>query len=93
MATLTVHLPQDMKNELNQLSGEQNKAVSDILREMWMQLLPAMRTCWCWAATKERRLPPHANSGTGTSQPPLVPGKHSSRPFNPDVANTFFGSA
>ncbi len=33
MTTLTVRLPQDMKNELNLLSREQNKAVSDIVRE------------------------------------------------------------
>jgi len=33
MATLTVRLPGSMKNELNQLSREQNKAVSDIVRE------------------------------------------------------------
>lgn len=33
MTTLTVRLPGHMKNELNQLSREQNKAVSDIVRE------------------------------------------------------------
>ncbi len=33
MTTLTVRLPEGMKNELNQLSREQNKAVSDIVRE------------------------------------------------------------
>ncbi len=33
MTTLTVRLPEGMKNELDQLSREQNKAVSDIVRE------------------------------------------------------------
>lgn len=33
MTTLTVRLPEGMRNELNQLSREQNKAVSDIVRE------------------------------------------------------------
>ncbi|MDZ7759130.1 MAG: ribbon-helix-helix protein, CopG family [Desulfovermiculus sp.] len=33
MTSLTVRLPEGMKNELNQLSREQNKAVSDIVRE------------------------------------------------------------
>ncbi|MFP4128343.1 MAG: ribbon-helix-helix protein, CopG family [Desulfonatronovibrio sp.] len=33
MTTLTVRLPESMKNELNQLSREQSKAVSDIVRE------------------------------------------------------------
>ena len=33
MTTLTVRLPGSMKDELNQLSREQNKAVSDIVRE------------------------------------------------------------
>lgn len=33
MTSLTVRLPEGMKNDLNQLSREQNKAVSDIVRE------------------------------------------------------------
>ncbi len=33
MTTLTIRLPESMKNELDQLSREENRAVSDIVRE------------------------------------------------------------
>ncbi|EFI33087.1 transcriptional regulator, CopG family [Desulfonatronospira thiodismutans ASO3-1] len=33
MTTLTVRLPESMKNELDQLSRAENRAVSDIVRE------------------------------------------------------------
>jgi predicted transcriptional regulator len=33
MTTLTIRLPDDLRNELDKLSRDENKAVSDIVRE------------------------------------------------------------